>query len=376
MEIKGFIFKSLFTYLMFGVALVAPALAADYAIVNLSDLSGSLYPWARTSLDAINNNGQIVGGSLNSSGVSRAFVYSNGVLSDLGDVPGADSGYSATAISNNGLIVGSYNNGVFIYSNGAMNRLNIASGDIATAAGINASGQVVGTSSSYIGNGQFQNSAFLYENGVTNNLGALGAYSASGINNNGQITGQAVGAAGAEAYLYSNGLLNTLGTLGGTYSNGYAINATGQVVGISALPGDSNARAFLYSNGAMIDLGSILGGASNAQAINDSGDVVGQSFSASAESSHAFLYSNGAMFDLNSLISPNSGWLLTSATGINDLGQIIGVGKYNGKDGAFLILPTPIPGSAWLFGSVLTGLSFARKYKAALKAKAMAAMAA
>ena len=30
--------------------------------------------------------------------------------------------------------------------------------------------------------------------------------------------------------------------------------------------------------------------------------------------------------DLNSLLPPNSGWTLTSATGINDAGQIVGYG--------------------------------------------------
>ena len=46
------------------------------------------------------------------------------------------------------------------------------------------------------------------------------------------------------------------------------------------------------------------------------------------------------MIDLNSLIPSNSGWVLGRAQAINDLGQIVGFGYYNGQTRAFLLNPT------------------------------------
>jgi hypothetical protein len=45
------------------------------------------------------------------------------------------------------------------------------------------------------------------------------------------------------------------------------------------------------------------------------------------------------MIDLNTLISQGSGWELEWATGINDSGQIVGVGFHNGLQRAFLLTP-------------------------------------
>jgi hypothetical protein len=54
---------------------------------------------------------------------------------------------------------------------------------------------------------------------------------------------------------------------------------------------------------------------------------------------HAFVYRNGQMFDLNNLIPANSGWVLTTATGINDTGHIVGSGALNGELVGFLLTP-------------------------------------
>jgi probable HAF family extracellular repeat protein len=45
------------------------------------------------------------------------------------------------------------------------------------------------------------------------------------------------------------------------------------------------------------------------------------------------------MTDLNSLIPAGSGWVLTSARGINDAGQIVGTGTISGVQHAFLLTP-------------------------------------
>ena len=45
------------------------------------------------------------------------------------------------------------------------------------------------------------------------------------------------------------------------------------------------------------------------------------------------------MIDLNTLLAPGSGWTLTEGRGINELGQIVGVGSIGGETHAFLFTP-------------------------------------
>ncbi len=52
------------------------------------------------------------------------------------------------------------------------------------------------------------------------------------------------------------------------------------------------------------------------------------------------------MVDLNTLISPSSGWTLTAAGGMNDLGEIAGYGTIGGVTHAFLLTPVPEPSTA------------------------------
>lgn len=49
------------------------------------------------------------------------------------------------------------------------------------------------------------------------------------------------------------------------------------------------------------------------------------------------------MLDLNSLLADTTGWELTSAIEINNLGQIIGSGLLNGEQRGFVLTPIPEP---------------------------------
>ena len=85
----------------------------------------------------------------------------------------------------------------------------------------------------------------------------------------------------------------------------------------------------------MQDLGTLGGTSSYGYGVNDWGDVVGCSFIPDSENTHAFLWMGGGLFDLNGLIGATSGWVLNEAYGINNSGQIAGMGTFQGQSRAF-----------------------------------------
>ena len=134
--------------------------------------------------------------------------------------------------------------------------------------------------------------------------------------------------------------MKDLGTLGSSISAASGINASGQVAGTSKIAGDRINHACLWEKGAITDLGTLGGANSIAWGINTAGQIVG--IAATQAGSHAFLWSDGMMRDLNQLIPPGSGWELTVAFSINDAGQIVGRGSYNGQAlRSFLLTPNP-----------------------------------
>jgi len=73
------------------------------------------------------------------------------------------------------------------------------------------------------------------------------------------------------------------------------------------------------------------------------------------------------MVDLNTLIPANSGWTLTEAHGINNLGQIAGSGAINREGHAFLLTPVPEPTGLCLGAALGFGMLAARRRRAGLK---------
>ena len=134
--------------------------------------------------------------------------------------------------------------------------------------------------------------------------------------------------------------MKDLGTLGGAFSQAFGINDLGQITGQAYTKGGFGAHAFLYDGGTMHDLGTIRGPYSNGLGINHSGVVVGESnFTSGSTATHAFVYRNGRMEDLNRLIPANSGWVLSTAYGINEAGEIVGYGTHTHQQRGFLLTP-------------------------------------
>jgi probable HAF family extracellular repeat protein len=77
-----------------------------------------------------------------------------------------------------------------------------------------------------------------------------------------------------------------------------------------------------------------------AYGINTAGEIVGKSGPHKGHS-HAVIWKRGVAIDLNTLVPPHTGWILEAAHAVNDKGQIVGVGTYNGRHyQAFLLTPT------------------------------------
>jgi probable HAF family extracellular repeat protein len=114
------------------------------SFVTLGTLGGTI-----SIAYAINDAGQIVGGSTNAAGVNHAFLYEGATMTDLGALGGAANISTARGINNSGMIVGDSNGHGFIYLNGKMIDLNdlidhSAGITVAYASSINDNGQIVG----------------------------------------------------------------------------------------------------------------------------------------------------------------------------------------------------------------------------------------
>ena len=131
------------------------------------------------------------------------------------------------------------------------------------------------------------------------------------------LTAAALVAVGTSASA-TNYTFAALGTLGGSSSIAYGINDAGQVVGYSYLTGDASFHATLWNSAVATDLGTLGGSSSIAQDINNFGQVVGTSYTAGDAARYAGLWNSGARINLGSLGG------VGGATAINDAGQIVG----------------------------------------------------
>jgi probable HAF family extracellular repeat protein len=127
------------------------------------------------------------------------------------------------------------------------------------------------------------------------------------------------------ALLWHKGSVRDLGSLGGLTGNiAFSINNSGEVVGISDLPGDQAFHAFLWKDGEMHDLHTLPGDvASVALGINDMGDVVGVSLDANFNI-RPFLWHDGKMTDLSTVVPSGSTLIPFIAEYINLRGEIVG----------------------------------------------------
>ena len=331
-----------------------PPAAATYTITDLGSLG-----YGVTRALAINNNGQVTGYSYTGATVPEpgtccancytnhktpcvahlyhAFLWANGVMTDLGTLGGNYS--QGLSINLSGQVVGSADTKAgpsdsVLWTGTKMTDLTttaLAGLSSATVAGINDSGQIVGS----FGNNP-QSHPFLYSNGTNTDLPEPSYATASGamgcgvfaIDNNGQILGACDDATSTwHTVLWQNGTVTDLSTLSGVQGFGAtAISHFGLIAG-SAQTSTGAYHEFLYRNGTVTDLGASL---PITAAVNDSGVIIGGDL----------IYSGGTLQNLNNLIPAGSVYTIQYATGINDKGQII-ADAYNSIYQTHALLLTP-----------------------------------
>ena len=361
-----------------------------YAVGDLGTLGGTA-----GVAEGISDRGWVVGSAnLPGDQNGHAFLWRDGIMTDLGTLGGQNSQEQWPVKDNRGLIVGSAetstrdpfnedfcgfdaNSSVpptgliclgFLWQDGVMTALPTLSGNNAQAVGVNNVGQVVGFAERST---QYQNcsppqvldiQAVVWgpHPGEIRTLtplpGDVSAW-ATGINDREQVVGlsgncvspnfNVTGVVPQHGVIWQNGAVTDLGSLGGVLLTfPWAINSKGQVVGQSDLVGDALTHAFLWQKGVINDLGVVPGDvASFAFGLNDLGGVVGGSCGPEVTigfGCRAFLWQGGVMADLNTLVKPGSTSLyLVFGNDINSRGEIAAYAfdQSNGEFHAALVIP-------------------------------------
>ncbi|MEO6035572.1 MAG: hypothetical protein ABIQ35_09985, partial [Verrucomicrobiota bacterium] len=270
---------------------------------NLGTLGGS-----SSFAQGLNDALLVVGRSRLTNGkVNRAFLWTpggtNGVatnpqMKDLGTLGGTAA--VAEDINTAGQITGYAQTGsddhAFRYSDGTMTDIGnlLPSNHNSYASGINDAGHIVGTDYNSAFN---KATAFLYNGSTATVLPFPGWTNSYGqaINNNGQIVGYVSDSANTvnHAFRYSTSFVD-LGTLGGNFSYAFSINNSDIIVGGSYTDANNLIyHAFICMNSSMMDLNTLLDASgagwvlNEARAINDGGQIAGIGMLNSER--HAFL---------------------------------------------------------------------------------------
>jgi probable HAF family extracellular repeat protein len=321
---------------------------------------------------AVNASGEVAGIAENgevdpldpSINQAHAVRWVNGRVEDLGSLGGYQNG--AGAMNDGGQIVGESTNTIpdpfsplgfleptqtraFLWQNGHMQDIGTLGGGDAQAFAINDSGQILGTSYT----NAIPNSStgvptwdpFVWQNGKMRDLGSLGGvFSVVGqINARGQVLGassiaadpgacalpeHSPGLADCHPFLWDRGKMVDLftGTVGGQPFRAARLDDAGEIVGQAFFSNDRPADAVLIKKGVATDLGNLGDCFSTAHDINARDQIVGITAACDPvfiDFHRPFIWQHGTIADLNDLIPANSPVHIVSPDAISNNGVII-----------------------------------------------------
>lgn len=334
--------------LLFALSPLSTVLAEEYQII---DLGVNITP------SDINDEMVVVATRTNADYTRSALIYdvSQGVFDEI------NGGIYAHAINNAGQVAGNTSTGAFLFSDNDFDKL----GEYYSGHGISNEGFIAGSKSNVnpyravprpvnpaiydIENKQWKelDVARLYPRGTLDGVYA-DLYTLMDINDNGYAVGnyRKYGLTTASGFLVTPAFDQVIRQ----YSSSNAINNQNIIVGRTVFDPlvDPNAHAYLYNydTGLVRDLGTLNSGlTSDARDINEKNQVVGTSLTwpylsslSDPDKYHAFIWEDDLMVDLNALIPQDSGWTLNIAYAINNKGDIVGTGWFDGQLHGFLLV--------------------------------------
>ena len=312
-------------------AVAGPPRPATWTAVELGTLGG-----ARTTPTAVNDRGQVVGRSQVADGRWHAFLWDDGVMTDL--TPDAQDG-TATDISNRGHVSGYVqpapveDSDAYLWRDGTTTVL----AEIGYGIVVNERGQVGGGVAKPE---TWSDNPFVWTAGVRTDLtpppfpGARTSTSIIDLNRGGTVLGLGEYEDDTDlAYVWSGGVFTEL-RADGLVLRGTDLNDRGHVTGTVHLGGGLR-EAALWRDGAITRLGLLPGTvASRALALNDQGVVVGVSEPVPGQAGTGFVWERGTMRSIGAV---GDGWSV--ASDVNERGQVAGQLGSTAPDGTDVAQP-------------------------------------
>ncbi|MDH5231333.1 MAG: DUF3466 family protein, partial [Gammaproteobacteria bacterium] len=325
----------------------------EYELIDLGIVTPSV-------LLVINESGQVAGTGF-FDGIARAFMYDGTTVINLD--PESTMTSMAYSINDSGDVVGytypyvssvdRYLSRATLFSNGTITNLGVQVAPLwnkltsSRASAINNTGTIVGNSSVLL-NGSIQYAAVNFGESITVLPGVTGLSYVTGINNNNVSVGQ-IGFSYKEAAIFTDtGIIKPFAQhpeIRG--STARSISDSGLVVG-SILQPDLSTDLFIYDmhsrRNTYIDFGispysRLAIGESSRIDVNSQGQVIGFKIGQSgAFGPFVYYYETGQYVELATQFY-DLGWTLSSVSGINDKGQIVGTGFFNGERRAVILNP-------------------------------------
>ncbi len=300
-----------------------PSETGTYTIIDLGTLGG-----LTANARGINRLAQVVGEADLPNGVRHGFIWTNGVMTDVGTLPGEEWS-DCRDINNLGQAICNSSPSIepssaFLWDNGERVDLgDLAATPDTTGYAVNDATQIVGFSRV----GVEKLHAFLWEGSVLRDLTAEGLPAAivRDINASGQLV--------AAGYLWDHGVVVELPTLGGPTSDASGLNDQGLVIG-GADNAEGLPRAALWVDGEVYDLAGLA--FARPVAINNCNEILLSTGDGPYPDNLYILNLKGELRLLPRMTGPRTGWFDLDANDMNDFLEIVGVGSHNGPRRGFL----------------------------------------